>query len=164
MWATLINNCTYSWLLITRTLANLNQNRFPLDFLHTFTVILPTVTWSLDNSNLLLTRSNFCFPSDHFYAVLPSLTWTIFLSMWQVKTELSSKTLNLFQNNHVFLVFTFLWVQYKCTMFSTVLWSVHDTCIPHQSHSPTSGLLLRTLDNLNFFQFPLKVRVIASWL
>ena len=128
MWATLINNCTYSWLLITRTLANLNQNRFPLDFLHTFTVILPTVTWTLDNSNLLLTRSNFCFPSDHFYAVLPSLTWTIFLSMWQVETELSSKTLNLFQNNHVFLVFTFLWVQYKCTMFSAVLWSVHDTC------------------------------------
>ena len=27
---------------ITRTLANSNQNRFPLDFRHTFTVILPS--------------------------------------------------------------------------------------------------------------------------
>ena len=35
--------------------ANFNQNQFPLDFLHTFTVILP-----------LVTRSNFCFPSDMF--------------------------------------------------------------------------------------------------
>ena len=37
---------------------NSNQNQFPLDFLHTFTVILPTVTRTLDDSNLLLTRSN----------------------------------------------------------------------------------------------------------
>ena len=35
--------------------ANLNQNQFPLDFLHTFTVILPSATRTLDNSNLLLT-------------------------------------------------------------------------------------------------------------
>ena len=45
----------YSRLPITRTLANSNQNRFPLDFRHTFTVILPSVT-----------RTNFCFPSGHF--------------------------------------------------------------------------------------------------
>ena len=31
--------------------ANSNQNRFPLDFRHTFTVILPFVTRTLDNSN-----------------------------------------------------------------------------------------------------------------
>ena len=31
--------------------ANSNQNRFPLDFRHTFTVVLPSVTRSLDNSN-----------------------------------------------------------------------------------------------------------------
>ena len=41
----------YSRLPITRTLANSNQNRFPLDFRHTFTVILPSVTRTLDNSN-----------------------------------------------------------------------------------------------------------------
>ena len=36
-----------------------NQSRFPLDFLYPFTVILPSVSRSLDNSNLPLTRSNF---------------------------------------------------------------------------------------------------------
>ena len=41
----------YSRLPITRTLANSNQNRFPLDLCHTFTVILPSVTRNLDNSN-----------------------------------------------------------------------------------------------------------------
>ena len=46
----------YSWLPITWTLANLNRSRFPLDFLHTFTVILLSVTGNLDNSNLPLTR------------------------------------------------------------------------------------------------------------
>ena len=51
---------------ITRTVANSNQNQFPLDFRHTFTVILPSVTRTLDNSNLPLTRSNFHFPSGHF--------------------------------------------------------------------------------------------------
>ena len=72
----------YSWLPITRTLTNSNQNRFPLDFRHTFTVILPSVTWTLDNSKLLLTRRNFCFPSDHFYIILPSITRTMF---WALK-------------------------------------------------------------------------------
>ena len=33
-----------------------------VDFRHTFTVILPSVTQTLDNLNLLLTH----FPSDHF--------------------------------------------------------------------------------------------------
>ena len=50
----------YSRLPVTRILANSNQNRFPLDFLHTFTVILPSIT-----------RSNFCFRSDRFYINLP---------------------------------------------------------------------------------------------
>ena len=34
-----------------------------------FTVILPLVTRTLDNSNLPLTGSNFCFPSDDFYII-----------------------------------------------------------------------------------------------
>ena len=41
----------YSWLPITRTLA---------DFLHTVTVILPSVMRTLDDSNLPLTRNYFC--------------------------------------------------------------------------------------------------------
>ena len=68
----------YSWLPITRTLANSNQNRFPLDFHHTFTVILPSVTQTLDNSNLMLTQHNFCFPLDHFYTIIPLKTQTMF--------------------------------------------------------------------------------------
>ena len=51
-------------------LSNSNQNRFPLNFLHTFTVILPSAaTRALVNSNLSVTRSNFCFPSDHFHII-----------------------------------------------------------------------------------------------
>ena len=38
----------------------------PLDFRHIFTVILPLVTWTLDNSNLPLTQTNFHSPSGHF--------------------------------------------------------------------------------------------------
>ena len=78
----LVHIMLYSWLPITRTLANLNQNRFPLDFRHTFTVILPSVTRTLDNSNLPLTRSSFCFPSDHFYTILPSITRTMFCALF----------------------------------------------------------------------------------
>ena len=37
-----------------------------MDFRHTFTVILPSVTRTLNNSNLPLTRNNFCFPTGHF--------------------------------------------------------------------------------------------------
>ena len=80
--ARLIYSREYSWLPITRTLANSNQNRFPLDVRHTITVILPSVTRTLDNSKLPLTRSNFCFPSDHFYIILPSITRTMF---WALK-------------------------------------------------------------------------------
>ena len=69
----------YSRLPITRTVVNSNQNRFPLDFFHTYTVILPSVTRALDNSNLPLTRSYFRFPSDDLYIILPSI-----LSAWQV--------------------------------------------------------------------------------
>ena len=76
----------YSWLPITRThyvsklepRANSNQSWFLLDFLHTFTSILPSVTQTLHNSNLLLTRSNFCLHSDHFYKILAPITWTMF--------------------------------------------------------------------------------------
>ena len=79
------------------SLANSNQNRFALDFLHTFTVILPSVTRTLDNSNLIpLTRSNFCFPSDHFYTILPAITRTMFLALKKSgkSSVLMSETLN----------------------------------------------------------------------
>ena len=46
-------------------LANSNQNRFPLALSHTIAAILPSVTRTLDYSNLPLTRTNFRFPSAH---------------------------------------------------------------------------------------------------
>ena len=54
------------------------------------------ITRTLANSNLPLTRSNVCFPSDHFYIILPSITRTIF---WAFKKSgknsvLASETLN----------------------------------------------------------------------
>ena len=70
-WTSEVN---YSRLTIIRTLSNSNQNGFPLDFFHTFTVLLPWVTRILDNSKLPPTRSNFYFPSDHFHTILPSIT------------------------------------------------------------------------------------------
>ena len=67
---------------------NSNQNRFPLDFRHTFTVIWPSLTRTLGNSNLPLTRSSSCFPSDHFSIILPSITESMFWAFkkWGVKT------------------------------------------------------------------------------
>ena len=52
----------YSWLPITQTLANSNQNRIPLDFRHKFTVILPLVTRTLNNSKPLANSKSFMFP------------------------------------------------------------------------------------------------------
>jgi len=108
---------TYSWVPITQTLANSNlalartKINFPwISFINLLTVILPSGTRTLDNStsfperfflaevvdnsNLLLTRSNFCFPSDHFYKIFPSITRTMF---WALKksgknSELASET------------------------------------------------------------------------
>ena len=56
----------FSWecLNIFATGCSSNQNRFSLDFLHTSVTLDNSIT--LDNSNPTLTRSNFCFPSDHF--------------------------------------------------------------------------------------------------
>ena len=78
----------YSRLQITRTLAvNFEPKRFPFDFLDTFTVISPSVTRTLHNSNLQLTRSNFCFLSDHFSKILPSITRTVFQAHDQSKKK-----------------------------------------------------------------------------
>ena len=41
--------------------------------------------FTLGNSNLPLTRSNFCFPSDYFYTILPSITRNMFCSARQVR-------------------------------------------------------------------------------
>ena len=69
-----------------------------------FTVILPSVTRTLDNSSLPLSRSNFCFPSAHFCTISP---WIYSNHRYKRVTSrvknrvLKSETLNLFQNNRV---------------------------------------------------------------
>ena len=101
--------------------ANSNQSRFTLDFLLTFTVILPSVTRTLYISNLSLTRTNFCFPSAHFYTVLPSITKT----MLQARDKsgknrlLKSERLNLQPRKCFFL--TFLSLQFKFSVHFCIL-------------------------------------------
>ena len=54
-------------------------------------------TRTLHKSNLPLTWSNFCFPSDHFYKTLPLITWTMFWALnksGRKNSLLASKTLN----------------------------------------------------------------------
>ena len=120
--------------------------------------------FTLDNSNLPLTRSNFCFPSAHFYTILPSITRTM---LWPRDKSgknrvLKSGTLNVFQNNLYFTIFTFLSLQFKFSVHSCILCCL----IAFPSHPfayfLTSGYLLQTPDNSNFFRFPLNVRVIGS--
>ena len=114
---------TYSLLPITRTLVNLNLastqtiRQLPLDFLYTFIVILPSVPQTLDSLSLLLTRSSFCFPSDHFYIILPTITQTIF---WEHDKSDNKKQFTEVRNIEFFskqprqfFVFTFLSLQFK---------------------------------------------------
>ena len=55
--------------MATRTIID-----FPkISFIQSFTVILPSVTQTLDDLNLLLTQSSFCLAADHFYLILPSI-------------------------------------------------------------------------------------------
>ena len=61
--------------------ANSNKVDFPWIW---FTVILPSLTRTLDNSNLPLSRSNFCFPSAHFCTISPSIYSNHVISAWQV--------------------------------------------------------------------------------
>ena len=83
----------YSWLLITRTLTNSNlaptrtKIISPVDFRHTFTVILPSVTRTLDNLTLSLTLSSFCFHSDPFCIILLSITQTMFWAFQKVREK-----------------------------------------------------------------------------
>ena len=77
--------------------ANSNQNRFPLDFRHTLTVILPSVSRTLNNSNLPLTRSSFFFPLRSFLYIFTPDNSNHVLSPSEVeKTNglLASETLN----------------------------------------------------------------------
>ena len=75
------------------------------------------------------------------------------------KRVLKSETLNLFQN----FDFTFLSLQFKFRVYTCIVLCCLIAFLPHSSaYFLTSGYLLQTPDNSNFFRFPLKVRVIGS--
>ena len=75
------NKNNYSRLLINWTFANSNQNRFPLDFRHTFPVISPAVTRTLDCSNSRWLEPIFVSPQVIFYTILPSIARTMFWAL-----------------------------------------------------------------------------------
>ena len=73
----------YSWLSITWTLANSNQNRFPLDFHRTFIVILPLVTRTSRKLEPIFVSLQVIF-----YILLPLITQTMLVKKRQeVKTN-----------------------------------------------------------------------------
>ena len=104
--------------------ANSNKSRFPLEFLLIFTVILPSVTRTLDNSNLPLTRSNSCFPSAHFYTILPSITRTMLYARVKSRNKPCTEVRNIdfiSKQPSEFFVFTFLSLQFKFSVHSRIL-------------------------------------------
>ena len=101
-----------------------------MDFLHTLTVISSSVTWTLANSNLQLTWSSFCFPSDYFYIILPLMTRTMLKvchksgkKMVYHCTEIRS-TQFIAKQPCQFFVVTFFVTPFQSQCPS--LWSVHD--------------------------------------
>ena len=136
--------------------ANSNQSRFSMYFLHTFTVILSSVSQTLYNSNIALTRSNFCFPSDHFY--------TIFLRSKRVISR--KKTCTEVRDNEFiskqpsqFFVFTFLSLQCKfsvhpCILCCLIEFPSHHLLFPFLPVTFFKLPIIRTLETPTFFRFP----------
>ena len=75
---------------------------------------------------------------------------------------LKSRTLNVFQNNLYFTIFTFLSLQFKFSVHSCILRCLIAFLSHPFAYFLTSGYLLQTPDNSNFFWFPLRVRIIGS--
>lgn len=136
--------------------------------------------FTLGYSNFLLTRSNFSFPSDHFYITLPSLTRTMFWALCNLKQKKkayrSPKHWALYRNQALFFNSFFI----KSKFFLLPLKSAsYLHCIPSPSPTLTTltyqspSLLLKkkiyflwTQDNSYFFRFPREgyFRVIGSQL
>ena len=120
-----------------------------------------------DNSNLPPTRSNFCFPSDHFYVIRKKKKRC---------TEIPNIAFNWKQPCQFFVRLYFLSLQFKFSVHSPVshikrcclipcsqyqslflaafevkyAWHLHSFPI----HLLISSYLFRTHDNSNFFRFP----------
>ena len=153
------NSClAYSWLPITRNLANSNLalTRTKVDFpwisFLPLLYILPSVTRILNNSNLLLTWSKFCFPSDHFYTILPSITWTMLKAHDKSGKKPCTEVRNIefiSKQPSQFFVFTILSLQFKFSVHPCIFCCLIAFPPNPFTYFPTSGYLLQTANNLN---------------
>ena len=99
---------------LTRTRCLVEPKSISPGFPHTFTVILPSVSRTLDNSSLPLARSNFCYRSDPaFRSFLYNFTHdhsNHVISAWKVgkKPCIEVRNIEFIWNNRVyFLSFLF---------------------------------------------------------
>ena len=122
----------YSRLPLTQTIAyaNLALTRTKIDFpwissIHVLN--LPLVTLTLVGcSNLSLTRSNVCCPSDRFYKNLPSITWTMLESASQVLKKFTAvRNIDVISKN-LYTLSLRLWQysQFKI-QFPAALWMIY---------------------------------------
>ena len=154
-WSVTLGNVSY----ITNIL-NPNQSRFPLDFPLTFTIILPSVTRTVNNSKIPLTRSKICFPSAHFYTVNFTLDNSNHaISAWQVRRKKPCTEVRdirfISKQPSKFFVFTFLSLEFKFSVHSCIHCSLTAVASHRFAYFLTSGYLHRTPDNSNFFlDFP----------
>ena len=85
----------------------------PADFTN-YSWLKPSLTWTLhwlepksissihllsfrthDNWNLPITGSNFCFPWDHSFIILPPITWTMFLASGKLEKKRFTEVRNI---------------------------------------------------------------------
>ena len=117
--------------------ANSKNLDFPLDFLQICTVILPSVTRTLDNLNLPLTGSNFCFSFTSFLYSYTLDNLNHVLSAWRVAKKRQGSTA-VRNREFIFFIYLFCFFAYFSKYRSIYLLlslklSVHDTCIPLSS-------------------------------
>ena len=155
--------------VLTQTIANSNQKRFPMDFPNTWNVILPCVTCTLNNLYLQLTRSIFCFPSNHFYITWPSITQIKFNKApynSKTKTEHLSPKHWIYFKKPVSIVCLYFYgtLEFKFSVQLCIL--IKLCCLiafpPHPlDYFIFSGYFPWTPNNSNFFDFPRRFKL--SW-
>ena len=119
--------------------ADSNQNSIRLDFLNAFTVILPTLTRTLD----ILNRSNFCFPYRSFLYKFTLDNFNHALSTGEVEKKCTAV-----KNINIILTITMLSSSVKFNTLSSTgyLSSIKVNCIHSSSHFLIFGYLLPTPD------------------
>ena len=95
----------YSWLRWLEPPANwsLALTRSKVDFSRISYIPYIYCNFTLGNSNLPLTRNNFCFPSDYFYTILPSIARNMFCSARQVRNWVRNTELIYFKTTMAIL-------------------------------------------------------------